>query len=92
MAGVYEGLIALSPKNESTFLAYPTTSEGRGIVTIKCYETGSVVNIDAHESAVAQIVLNLDGSLVATCSQKVCKPVSSTRMRGRSLSYSYNKQ
>jgi hypothetical protein len=50
-------------------LAYPDKT--KGYVRIKSYDKSTTSLINAHESAIAFIAINFDGTLIATASDKV---------------------
>ena len=64
-----KGIVALSYDPNKTVLAYPA-DKTKGYVRVKCYETNTTSLINAHESGIAYIALNKDGSLLATASDK----------------------
>ena len=64
-----KGIVALSYDPNRTVLAYPA-DKTKGFVRVKCYETMTNSLINAHESGIAYIALNKDGSLLATASDK----------------------
>jgi WD40 repeat protein len=51
-----------------TVLAYPDKT--KGFVRVKSYDKSMTTLINAHESAIACIALNSDGTLIATASDK----------------------
>lgn len=64
-----KGIYALSPNLNATFLAFPDRS--KGYVRIKSYD--SPINtplINAHDTLIACLALNIDGTLLATASEK----------------------
>jgi len=63
-----KGLLALSPTANNTVLA--TLGEKSGSVLVKLYDLDKKHVIPAHESSLSQIALNLDGTLLATASEK----------------------
>jgi WD40 repeat protein len=64
-----KGIVAVSGGNKVTVLAYPDKT--KGYVRIKSYDKNFTSIINAHESAIACLSLNLDGTLLATASDKV---------------------
>lgn len=62
------GLVALCPQSTSTVLACLGVSKGN--VRVELYEPPKSTIVSAHESELAQLTLNVDGSLVATASDK----------------------
>ncbi|KAG5182179.1 WD40-repeat-containing domain protein [Tribonema minus] len=62
------GLLALCPDSSNMVLACPGIS--RGHVNVELYDTRKSTLVPAHESDLAQLALNSDGSLVATASDK----------------------
>eukprot|EP00826_Nyctotherus_ovalis_P062106 TRINITY_DN892_c0_g2_i2.p1 TRINITY_DN892_c0_g2~~TRINITY_DN892_c0_g2_i2.p1 ORF type:complete len:165 (-),score=44.15 TRINITY_DN892_c0_g2_i2:537-1031(-) len=68
--------IGLAPSSENCYLAY-TDSGTEGIVNIFDANLLSLVKtVAAHKSCVARIALNFDGTLLATCSEKVAAGIS----------------
>ncbi len=63
-----KGLIAVSNDPKITVIAFP--DKGQGAVKVKLYDRDTQVNIQAHESSLAYISLNFDGTLLATASDK----------------------
>ncbi len=63
-----KGLIAVSNDPKNTVLAYPDKSQG--VVMVKLYDKNTTSIIQAHESSVACMSLNYEGSLLATASDK----------------------
>ena len=63
------GIVAVSPDPKVNVLAYPDKT--KGYVRIKSYDKSTTSLINAHESAIAFISINYDGTLVATASDKV---------------------
>lgn len=63
-----KGLCALCPSSSNTVLACPGVS--RGTVRIELYDLRKTTLITAHEAELAQIALNLDGTRLATSSDK----------------------
>lgn len=64
-----KGIVALSYDPNKTVLAYPA-DKTKGYVRVKFYEPNTTSLINAHESTIAYIALNKDGSLLATASDK----------------------
>jgi WD40 repeat protein len=62
------GLVALCPDNNNTVLACPGINKGS--VRVELYDSRKSTLIPAHESELAQIALNLDGTRLATASDK----------------------
>jgi len=62
------GLCALCPNSTNTVLACPGAS--RGTVRVELYDVRKTTLVPAHEAELAQIALNLDGTRLATCSEK----------------------
>jgi len=62
-----KGLCALSPSS-TTVLAVPGLKAGS--VHIEMYDTKQTQIIQAHNNPLTQIILNLDGTKLATCSEK----------------------
>jgi len=63
-----KGLCALSPDSNNTVLACPGVS--RGTVRLELYDTRKTTLVPAHEADLAQICLNLEGTRLATASDK----------------------
>ena len=63
-----KGIVAVSPDPKTTVLAYPDKT--KGYVRVKSYDKSVTALISAHESAIACIALNTNGSLLATASDK----------------------
>ena len=63
-----KGVCALTPVSGATVLACPGLH--RGEVRVQLYDSRKTRFIRAHETALAQIELSLDGSRLATCSEK----------------------
>lgn len=62
------GLVALCPHASATVLACPGVN--RGHVRVELYDTRKSTIVSAHESELARLALNADGSLMATASDK----------------------
>ena len=63
-----KGIVAVSPDPKVTVLAYPDKT--KGYVRVKSYDKSLAALINAHESSIAYLALNSDGTLLATCSDK----------------------
>lgn len=63
-----KGLIAVNPDPKSTVIAYPDKSQG--IVRVKFYDREFSQVISAHESSIASLAINFEGTLLATASDK----------------------
>ncbi|KAK1930903.1 Autophagy-related protein 18d [Phytophthora citrophthora] len=63
-----KGLCALCPNPSNTVLACPGVT--RGTVRIELYDLRKTTLITAHEAELSQICLNLDGTRLATASDK----------------------
>lgn len=63
-----KGLIAINPDPLSTVIAYPDKSQG--VVRVKFYERELSQVITAHESNIACLAINFEGTLLATASDK----------------------
>lgn len=63
-----KGLCALCPSSSNTVLACPGVS--RGTVRIELYDLRKTTLITAHEADLSQICLNLEGTRLATASDK----------------------
>eukprot|EP00009_Paramoeba_aestuarina_P001815 CAMPEP_0201507796 /NCGR_PEP_ID=MMETSP0161_2-20130828/1356_1 /ASSEMBLY_ACC=CAM_ASM_000251 /TAXON_ID=180227 /ORGANISM="Neoparamoeba aestuarina, Strain SoJaBio B1-5/56/2" /LENGTH=284 /DNA_ID=CAMNT_0047902267 /DNA_START=99 /DNA_END=950 /DNA_ORIENTATION=+ len=62
------GLIALSPKENNTVLVCPGLEPGHA--RIELFDVPKTHNIIAHETGLACVALNMDGTLLATASEK----------------------
>ena len=60
--------MAVSSDSKVTVLAYPDKT--KGFVRVKSYDKSMTTLINAHESAIACLALNSDGTLIATASDK----------------------
>lgn len=67
-----KGLIAISVDPKSTSIAYPSNlkRDGIGFVNVKLFDQEKSSLIKAHESTIAALALNNDGTLLATASDK----------------------
>jgi WD40 repeat protein len=63
-----KGLIAISTDSKSSVLAHPDNKQGN--VRVKFFDREFSQQICAHESTIAAIALNCDGTLLATASDK----------------------
>jgi len=63
-----KGIIAVSADKSTTTIAYPYKT--KGYVAVKSYEKTFSAVISAHESTIAYLALNSEGSLLATASDK----------------------
>eukprot|EP01087_Luapelamoeba_hula_P011461 TRINITY_DN3116_c0_g1_i3.p1 TRINITY_DN3116_c0_g1~~TRINITY_DN3116_c0_g1_i3.p1 ORF type:complete len:330 (-),score=73.33 TRINITY_DN3116_c0_g1_i3:19-1008(-) len=63
-----KGLIALSPDSNNTVLACPGLKPG--YVYVRLNDINKTTPIKAHDSALSQIALNLDGTRLATASEQ----------------------
>jgi len=63
-----KGLVAVCPDSSNLVLACPSNS--RGCVRVELYTLRKSIAITAHESELAQIALNMDGTRVATASDR----------------------
>jgi WD40 repeat protein len=63
-----KGLISISVDPKVNILAYPDKTQG--LVRIKLYDKDSSLVIQAHESSLACMAMNSDGSILATASDK----------------------
>jgi WD repeat-containing protein 45 len=64
-----KGIVAVSPDPKITVLAYPDKT--KGYIRVKSYDKSITALINAHESSIACLALNSDGSLLASASDKV---------------------
>jgi WD40 repeat protein len=62
-----KGICAMSPDTESIVLAYPGVA--KGLVRVDHMTAEKKVHVKAHESEIACLALNRDGSLLATASE-----------------------
>ena len=62
------GILALSPSESNTVLACPGMKPG--YVHVELYDRKQSVMIPAHENPLQLLALNLDGTLLATASEK----------------------
>ena len=62
------GLCSLSPGNSAAVLACPATQRGR--VRVELFDSSKTLYIDAHETHLACLALNLTGSRLATASTR----------------------
>lgn len=65
-----KGIIATSPSKDVSVIACPEKSLGR-VRVVHFDKASSIVMIEAHQSAVAALSLNNEGTLLATASDKV---------------------
>lgn len=63
-----KGIVAVSPDAKVTVLAYPDKT--KGWVRVKSYDKSITSLISAHESTIAFLALNNEGTLLATASDK----------------------
>jgi WD40 repeat protein len=63
-----KGIIAVSSEPKTTVLAYPDKT--KGYVRVKSYDKSMTALINAHESEIANLALNPEGTIVATASDK----------------------
>lgn len=63
-----KGLCALSPTQHSTVMACPGLNKGQ--VRVELYDLGTTKFISAHDSELASLQLTLDGTQLATASEK----------------------
>ena len=63
-----KGLCSLCPNSQTTVLASPGVS--RGTVRVELYDIRKTTIVPAHEAELAQLCLNLDGTRLATASDK----------------------
>lgn len=65
------GLCVLCPNNNNCLLAFPGTEVGHVSLIDLAHMDRSPVDIPAHEAAVICLAFNLQGSRLATASEKV---------------------
>jgi WD40 repeat protein len=63
------GIVAVSADPKITVLAYPDKT--KGYIRVKSYDKSITALINAHESSIACLALNTDGTLLASASDKV---------------------
>jgi WD40 repeat protein len=63
-----KGIIGISQSGNNNIIAYPDPKSGS--VTIKNYDNQATTTISAHQSPIACLSMNRDGSLLATASVK----------------------
>lgn len=63
-----KGIVAVSPDPKITVLAYPDKT--KGYIRVKSYDKSITALINAHESTIAFLAMNQDGTLLATASDK----------------------
>jgi WD40 repeat protein len=63
------GIVAVSSDEKITVLAYPDKT--KGYVRVKSYDKNLTALINAHESEIANMTLNAEGTILATASDKV---------------------
>ncbi|KAL0477468.1 WD repeat-containing protein [Acrasis kona] len=63
-----KGIIALSPDTDSIVMAIPHVE--KGVVRVDLITAEKTTHIKAHETEIACLALNRDGSRLATCSEK----------------------
>ena len=61
------GVIGINYNNENTIIAYPDKKKGR--IKIKNYEKKNNITIDAHEKTIGNIVLTINGDLMASATE-----------------------
>eukprot|EP01132_Coremiostelium_polycephalum_P004017 gene4017-5021_t len=64
-----KGLCALSPSN-TNYIVYPASQSNGNILVMDVYNLETVNLIQAHKSQISAMVLNQDGTLLATASDK----------------------
>ncbi len=64
-----KGIVAVSWHPKITVLAYPDKTKGS--VIVKSYDKSLTAIIKAHDSPIASLSLNHDGTMLATASDKV---------------------
>jgi len=63
------GIVGVSSDPKVTVLAYPDKT--KGYVRVKSYDKNQTALINAHESEIANMTLNAEGTILATASDKV---------------------
>ena len=64
------GVCSLSPNADSSLLAYPSDNKEGILQIFNCITLGPVCAIQAHRTTITKVAFNIDGTLLATASDK----------------------
>ena len=71
------GVVALSPSSENCYIAYPANATTGEVMLFDAINLQAVNILQAHKSPVTHLAFNYDGTMLATCSDKVTPFLSS---------------